>query len=721
MNTFAIAGISCGISCMILALITLAFGRLKIHRLLAFFNIAVAIWGFGGFIVGIANNEPTAIFGWKFAHIGGMFVSILFFHLVCIFCTIHRRWLLIFGYLQAIVFNFISWIPDKLITKARFVYGLYYNDATIVFSLAVFSYVLLVSLSFWELLNFLKESKGFKREQALYIIFGFLCGFVGGTSTFLPEFKIDFLYPFGNFGIVLYSLIVTYAILRYRLLDINIALTRAGIFAIVYTLVLGIPFWFGIKTGLWVYSTIIMAVLATTGPFAFIYLSRKAEARFLKEERRAHELLKQASRGMIHIHSKKKLLDLIDHITTKTLKLDNAEVFLLDENSGSFKLSAVRFRSKYQYSEIISNDDTLIQKLSTMEEPLVYEEVKLKKQELENEPNDRIHEIESQMRRLKAAIIVPAISNGRLVAFLALGEKTSKRMYSQEDLSTLWALSYQAALAIDNAFLYEKEKMRLAEQSRRQALADMAPGASHQFNNRLTTISVTADNLLDLVKNDAHNFSKEQLMDTVSEELEIIKGEVAKGKQITAAILQKAQVKLEFDKVDITKVIQNAINLTRLRRTRESLGGAKAPEFVFNYPNDLPLLTLCEGTMQDVFENMFNNAYDAIVIHGKRKIEPLPYQGKITITISRKDNSVIIVVEDNGIGIQKDNLHKLFTELFTTKATAEKGVVGGSGLGLAVMRSFVEGHGGTITVDSEYTKWTRLTITLPIDFKPSKQ
>ena len=75
MNLFAIAGLSCGISCAVLALIALIFGTTKIHRLLAFFNIAVAIWGFGGFIVGIAHNSATSIFGWKFAHIGGMFVS----------------------------------------------------------------------------------------------------------------------------------------------------------------------------------------------------------------------------------------------------------------------------------------------------------------------------------------------------------------------------------------------------------------------------------------------------------------------------------------------------------------------------------------------------------------------------------------------------------------------------------------------------------------------
>ncbi|MCX5696579.1 MAG: ATP-binding protein [Candidatus Omnitrophica bacterium] len=728
-NPFSVSCLLLTITCATIIIIALITRRnTYLHRVWLWFNIAVFTWGLTSFLVTQTADIHTAEILWKISIIGVIYTAVFFFHIVYVFCKIPKRFL-IAAYIQ----SFIGVIAalTGLLTHLQFIFDSFYYAVSFKWGYPFIysTWVVMILYGQYTLFKTALRSNGILRIQLFYFFAGTCIGFSGGAVNFLPVFGFK-IYPYSNFLISAYCIIATYAIFRYRLMDIKVALTRAGVFVIVYLLVLGVPFGLAVwgkgwlmqvfgQNWFWVPMSILVG-LATAGPFTYIYLSRRTEARFLREERRAHELLKQASRGMVHIHNKKKLIDLIDHITTKTLKLENGQVFLVDENSGNFKLSAVRFKSKYHYSEIISRDNPLIQKLSVMEEPLVHEEVKLKKQELENKPNDRIHEIESQMQKLKAAVIVPSISNGRLVAFLVLGEKTSKRMYSQEDLSTLWALSYQAALAIDNTFLYEKEKMRLAEQSRRQALADMAPGASHQFNNRLTTISVTADNLLDLMKNDSQGFSKEQLIDHVSEELGIIRDEVVKGKQITAAILQKAKVKLEFDKVDIAKVIQNAINLIRLRRTRESLGGAREPGFIFNYPKDIPLLNLCEGTMQDVFENMFNNAYDAIVIHDKRKIEPLPYQGEIAINISRKEGSVIIAVEDNGIGIQKDNLHKLFTDLFTTKATAEKGVVGGSGLGLGVMRSFVEGHGGAIAVDSEYTKWTRFTITLPVDFKPPK-
>jgi len=697
------------------------------------FCVFISFWSYSYFLWQISKTNKEAFFWCQMLMLGAIFIPAAYFNFITSLINKHTdktlKKIVYLGYLLAGVFAILNFTPLMIIDVKPKLKFPFWPTAGIAYKYFLLYFLAYAIYGCYLLLKEARNADGNKRNQYFYVFIGSAIGYLGGATNFPLWYDIK-LYPFGNILSSIYVALVAYAIVKYRLLDIRIALTRAGVFIIVYTLVLGIPFglvgwgkdWLIYFLGQnWYWAPMLLLLgLATCGPFTYIYLSRKAEERFLKEERHAHQLLKQASQGMVRIHDKRRLLELIVHITTKILGLSNAAVFLLDENSGNFKLAAARFKNKYQYSEVIPQDDPLVQLLATKKEPLVYEELKLANQDLSSDTPNQLKEIDPQMRKLKAAVIIPAVSNARLLAFLVLSEKKSKKMYSPEDLSTLWALSYEAALAIDNAFLYEKEKLRLAEQSRRQALADMAPGASHQFNNRLATISATTDNLLDLVKNDSQEAYQDNLLSNILEGLEIIQKEVAKGEQITKAILQKAKVKLEFDKVDIVKVIQNALNLIRIRRTRESLGGAKEPEFVFNYPKDLPLLTLCEGTIQDVFENMFNNSYDAIVIKHKRHIAPLDYQGKISVDVTRNDNSVIIQVEDNGIGIQKDNLRKLFTDFFTTKATSEKGVVGGSGLGLGVMRSFIEEHGGTITAESEYTQWTRFTITLPLNFKPPK-
>lgn len=729
MNIAGISSILVFFSNSIMGLLVLFRGTNKrIKKSWFLFCMAICIWAWGSYNFFTISSIKKAYFWWQIAIIGIMFIPVTYYNLIYVYCDLKKkiqRYLLISVYTLSCVFVILSaFYPQEVFGQLRWVFNQYYqldwqsSKNPILLISYITLYWFLLSYAFFILIKSYRKSIGVLRNQLKYFIVASAIGWLGPTLMWLITFRID-IYPYSNFLIAIQPIFIGYAIVKYRLLDIKVALTRAGIFGIVYAVLLGVPLWMGYGLNHWQYALWIMLFSATAGPFIYLFLQRRADARMHAEEYHAHELLKQASQGMIHIHSINKLLRLIIHITTKTLQLDNASVFLAEPNSETFKLYAVRQKSKYHYLESLSENDPLIQKLALLREPLVYEEVRLESRDIKHKPDSSIHEIESQMHQLSAAVVIPAISRGRMLGFLSLGDKRSKRMYSPEDLSTLNALSHQAALAMENALFYEKEKIWLAEQSKRQALGEMAPGASHQFDNRLNTISAAADNLLDIIKTDLPNLSKEQLAEMVSSDLESIRAEVNKGKQITDAILQRSKVKLEFAPTDIVKVIENAINLTNLRRTRESLAGAKKPEFVFNHPASLPLLNLCEGPIQDVFENMFNNAIDAIVIKDKRKIEP-DYSGKIAITILQRDKFIDVVVEDNGIGIQSENLRKLFTPLFTTKATSEKGVVGGSGLGLSVMQSFVEDHGGTIKVESEYTKWTKFAVSLPLDFKPRR-
>jgi len=98
------------------------------------------------------------------------------------------------------------------------------------------------------------------------------------SSDFIVNYGIEF-YPLGVLAILISLGIVTYAILKYRLMDITIALTRAGIFAIVYTLVLGLPFWLGYATKAWFPATSLAVILATIGPF--IYSCSRTHTKFL--------------------------------------------------------------------------------------------------------------------------------------------------------------------------------------------------------------------------------------------------------------------------------------------------------------------------------------------------------------------------------------------------------------------------------------------------------
>jgi hypothetical protein len=205
-----------------------------------YFNLAVAVWGFGCFIVGIASNEASAKFGWKFAHVGGIFVGVFFYHVTCIFCELKRNKSIMTTYVIGIFYLFFTVMTDQVIDRTRFIFGLFYNDATWLFSIMISLWLFSVVWSFIELVRFFPKTKGIKRTQTKYIVLGFLTGFVGGISTFFPEFRIDILYPFGNFTIPIYCIIVTYAILRYRLMDINIVVKKTAVYSLSAGLLSGI-------------------------------------------------------------------------------------------------------------------------------------------------------------------------------------------------------------------------------------------------------------------------------------------------------------------------------------------------------------------------------------------------------------------------------------------------------------------------------------------------
>ena len=91
-------------------------------------------------------------------------------------------------------------------------------------------------------------------------------------------------------------------------------------------------------------------------------------------------------------------------------------------------------------------------------------------------------------------------------------------------------------------------------------------------------------------------------------------------------------------------------------------------------------------------------------------IQALPDGGTITITTRPGDRGVHLVVEDTGIGMDKETLNKIFLPFFTTKDIDE-----GTGLGLAVVHGIISSHGGTINVESRAGKGSKFDIYLPIE------
>ncbi len=104
--------------------------------------------------------------------------------------------------------------------------------------------------------------------------------------------------------------------------------------------------------------------------------------------------------------------------------------------------------------------------------------------------------------------------------------------------------------------------------------------------------------------------------------------------------------------------------------------------------------------------NLINNAFYAV--NEKRKVKDADYQPAIKIATSQSGNQVFITISDNGNGIPKNIVDKIFQPFFTTKPTGS-----GTGLGLSLAYDTIKAHGGDIKVATKEGEGSEFIIYLP--------
>ena len=706
--------------------------RSLVNRTFALECISVSVWLIGYFIAYSSSQYEKALFWCKFAYVGVMFVPVFFYHFTSAFLSLKHPKTIRLNYIVAIVLIILLFTTDKMIGGLyKFYWGYQakigsFHYLFLLYFTSLYLYCLFILYFSFRRKKFLITPLEYNKKK--YVFIAYIIAAIG-TIDFLPNYGIEF-YPFGSIFVAAGFMTMNYAIIRYRLMDTNIVLTRAGAFVIVYALVLGVPFWArgfferrmsGVTEHWWMFPMFLLAIFASAGPFIYLKIQRKIERRTRAQEFKSHEALRRLSHNMLRFTKLNTLLRLIVHALIKVLKLKFAGIYLFNEERNKYNLRSFwQIKDKTELPTEFSEDSALLKRLHEKKLPIVTEETRLSVDKDFSWKQKK--ELVNLLMDLRVNTVIPSFLRGKLLGVLVLSDRREKMAFSQEDLNLLMVLSNEAALSIENAQFHHREKMLLVEKSKREALADMAPGASHQFNNRLATISTTAELLgmkLGKINNDKiQDEDIKKILEDAKNRLGLIEKEAYRGKEITSAILNRAKAKVDLQEVSIVNLIDNAYKLVVIGHSKTGLEQLQEPRFKIVAAKDIPKMLLREALMQDSFYNIFDNGFYAI-IDIARRIEKgeirLPeglssYEGEIEVRIRRENNHIVIDIRDNGIGMTKENKKKLFTPYFTTKATSDKG----TGLGLYVIREFIEMHGGTIACSSEYGKGTTFTIKLPI-------
>jgi signal transduction histidine kinase len=244
--------------------------------------------------------------------------------------------------------------------------------------------------------------------------------------------------------------------------------------------------------------------------------------------------------------------------------------------------------------------------------------------------------------------------------------------------------------AIFNAFnrMTHELKIRqdqLVQSEKLAAFGTLLAGIAHELNNPLSNISTSAQILTEEIEGGDPDFNK-TLVRQIDEQAD-------KARDIVRTLLEFSRTK-EFEKkeVPLKKMIQDTIRLIR-GEVPTQVG------IMVDIPEELTVFA-DKQRLQQVFLNLLKNAVDV-----------LPEKGHIWImateSVTQKGREVEIMVEDDGPGIDPENLKKIFDPFFTTKDVGK-----GSGLGLFIAHDIIEAHGGVIRVNSNRNQGTTFTIWL---------
>jgi len=291
--------------------------------------------------------------------------------------------------------------------------------------------------------------------------------------------------------------------------------------------------------------------------------------------------------------------------------------------------------------------------------------------------------------RTTSAISAPLMVRGRQLGTLSCTTtRAGRQPYTEADRAVIEELAHRCALAIDNAALY---RQTLEAVSARDQFVSIA---SHELRTPVTS----AKGYLQLLE-------RQLGQETIDRErLKTYTGRIAAGLERLEALIG--------DLLDASRTQQGRLDLVPAPCDLIVIGRAVISRFEEQMErNQTHTLILAapesvsgewdKGRLDQVLTNLISNA-----------LKYSPEGGTVTLRIQRQDGAgARVSVSDQGLGIAPEEQRLLFTPFM--RGSAAQGRISGTGLGLYIVRQIVEGHGGTIGVESVPGRGSTFTFTLP--------
>jgi len=309
---------------------------------------------------------------------------------------------------------------------------------------------------------------------------------------------------------------------------------------------------------------------------------------------------------------------------------------------------------------------------------------------------------EADMRtgnKTRSVLAVPIISQQQVWGVV---EAINRRddVFTEQDQGLLAGLAASAAIAIENARLFQAERehrkqlqesqARAIHAEKMSALGRLVASLTHEINNPLQAVQSGLYVLRESLDIEAGSAD-------LREDLEVIEGEIRRIANLMQRLREFSRpVKLEPQSTDLHLLLDNILQLVGKHLQQQRITVVK------QWDNQLPHMLLNPDQLTQVTMNLVLNAIDAMPNGGTLTVITACDRTNTTTTLAR------IQVSDTGQGIPPEVLSHIFEPFFTTKTM-------GTGLGLAISYEIIQSLGGEISASSSVETGTTFTVTVPVN------
>ncbi len=226
-----------------------------------------------------------------------------------------------------------------------------------------------------------------------------------------------------------------------------------------------------------------------------------------------------------------------------------------------------------------------------------------------------------------------------------------------------------------------------------QVRRDFVANVSHELRTPLSILRGYIETLMDNPETSREElFRILAVMERHSKRLDLLAQDL-----LTLAQLESANPNLQLGNIDLSNLFGEVI------RDWEKKLATKQLNVIVDVPPDLPSIHADRQRLQEALYNLLDNA-----------VKYSPEHGEIRLTARPRDEEIVLSVSDNGIGIGKEDLARIFERFYRADKARTAENIRGTGLGLAIVKHVAQLHGGRVEAESEIGKGTSIRVLLPM-------